>query len=251
MSAIRPLPDFAISLAFFTRLPLPHFTITDRKLGEAIWAAPVAGAVIALVVWLAAMAADAIGVPLLPAAALAIAVSLLVTGCLHEDGLADVADGFGGGKTVESKLEIMHDSRLGAYGAAALVVSILIRWSCIASLLQNDALLPGLIAAHAGSRAIFAKLIRETPLASQSGLASTVGDISDQSAWISLGLGVLALALLGFFGAFTTILVVVVLVLAFRQLCMRQISGVTGDTLGAAQQVAEIAILIAAASIAS
>ncbi len=59
---------------------------------------------------------------------------MLVTGCLHEDGLSDMADGFGGGKTRERKLEIMRDSRIGAYGASALILSVLIRWSAIAQL---------------------------------------------------------------------------------------------------------------------
>ena len=68
------------------------------------------------------------------AAALALAAAMLATGCLHEDGLSDVADGFGGGKTRERKLEIMRDSRIGAYGAAALVMSVLIRWSALADL---------------------------------------------------------------------------------------------------------------------
>ncbi|RWP27249.1 MAG: adenosylcobinamide-GDP ribazoletransferase, partial [Mesorhizobium sp.] len=63
-----------------------------------------------------------------PAAALTLAATLLATGCMHEDGLSDVADGFGGGRTREKKLEIMHDSRIGAYGACALALSLLIRW---------------------------------------------------------------------------------------------------------------------------
>lgn len=243
------LSDIAISLVFFTRLPLPHFDIPGRKLGEAIWAAPLAGLAVAVVAWLVTEVAGFFDVPTLAIAALAIATTMLFTGCLHEDGLADVADGFGGGKDIERKLEIMHDSRLGTYGAAALLLTVLVRWSCIVALVQRDAALAGLVAAHVGSRSIFASLIRDTPLASQSGLAGTVGPVPAQATWLSIGLGIAALLLLGVFGAIATILLVLAVTVAFRQLCMRQIGGITGDTLGAAQQLAEIAILLAAASI--
>lgn len=248
LSSLKP-HDIAISLVFFTRLPLPHFDLPDRKLGDAIWAAPLAGLAVALVVWLVTLVADFFGVPSQATAALALAATMLVTGCLHEDGLADVADGFGGGKTTERKLEIMHDSRLGTYGAATLFASALLRWACIVPLVQHDAVLFGLIAAHVGSRAIFAKLIRETPLASQSGLAATVGPISDDSAWFSLALGVVALLWLGVFGAFIAFLLLAAILVAFRQLCLKQIGGINGDTLGAAQQIAEVTILLAAASV--
>ena len=77
---------------------------------------------------------------------------MVVTGCLHEDGLSDTADGFGGGKTVERKLEIMRDSRLGTYGAAALMISILLRWTALATMLDGADVICALIAAHVGSR---------------------------------------------------------------------------------------------------
>ena len=243
------LSDVAISLVFFTRLPLPHFDAPDRKLGDAIWAAPIAGLAVAVVVWLVTVAADFFGVPSPAAAALALAATMLVTGCLHEDGLADVADGFGGGKTAERKLEIMHDSRVGTYGVAALIAFALLRWTCLVTLVQHDAVLPGLIAAHVASRAIFARLIHDTPLASQAGLAATVGTISDDSTWVSLAIGVAALLFLGGFVAFVTLLLLVAMIVAFRQLCINQIGGLNGDTLGAAQQIAEVTILLAAPAV--
>lgn len=243
------LTDIRIALAFFTRLPQPHFHAPDRKLGEAIWAAPVAGLAVALLGWLVFLIADTLGIPTLPAAALILATTIAVTGSLHEDGLADVADGFGGGKTLEHKLEIMHDSRLGTYGGAALALSLLLRWSALATVVSHDAALLALVAAHVGSRAIFAKLTRETPLASQSGLAASVGDIPDRSAMLALAIGAAALLCLGIFGAFVTAIAVVVIVVAVRQLCLRQIGGLTGDTLGAAQQLAEITILLAASAV--
>lgn len=245
---IRPLDDIRIALVFFTRLPLPAFNAPDRKLGDAMWAAPLAGLAIALVGWLVGLLAVALGIPTLPTAALVLGALLLTTGCLHEDGLSDVADGFGGGKTLERKLEIMHDSRLGTYGGAALAVSLMLRWSALATAISHETALLALVAAHVGSRAIFAKLIRETPLASQSGLAASVGEIPDRSALLSLAIGAVALLCLGVFAAFVTVIALTAIIIGFRQLCLRQIGGLNGDTLGAAQQIAEITILLAASA---
>ncbi|HEY5819523.1 MAG TPA: adenosylcobinamide-GDP ribazoletransferase, partial [Mesorhizobium sp.] len=97
------LSDVLVALVFFTRLPLPSF-MSDRKLGEVIWAAPLVGLVVALLGAIVFALVDALDVPTLPAAAITLAAMMLLTGCLHEDGLADVADGFGGGKTIERKL---------------------------------------------------------------------------------------------------------------------------------------------------
>lgn len=238
--------DILVCLIFFTRLPLARFGSPDRRLGEAIWAAPIAGLAVALIGALTFAVVDFLGVPSLPAAGITLAAIMLTTGLLHEDGLSDVADGFGGGKTVERKLEIMHDSRLGTYGAAALVVASLIRWSALANLAAHDQMLIGLIAAEVASRSIFARLLIDTPLAAQGGLASTVGAISDRSAWTSLAIGAAALLFLGPFAAFVTALACLVVVVAFRQLCLRQIGGLNGDTLGAAQQLVEITVLVAA-----
>lgn len=238
--------DVLVCLVFFTRLPLKRSP--EKPLGEAIWAAPLAGLAVALLGVLAFEIVNFLGVPTLPAAAVTLAAILLTTGLLHEDGLADVADGFGGGKTPERKLEIMHDSRLGTYGAAALLMSALIRWTAIANLVSHEQVLFGLIAAHVASRSIFARLLIDTPLASQSGLAATVGAISDNSAWLSLLIGAVSLLLLGPFAAFVTALVCVIAVVAFRQICLRQVGGLTGDTLGAAQQLVEITILVAASA---
>jgi len=245
----NPIADIAFCVSFFTRLPIVEFDARDRKLGDAIWAAPLAGLLVAIIAAFVLTVASVFGVPRWPAAALALAATMLATGCLHEDGLADVADGFGGGKTVERKLEIMHDSRLGTYGATALMMSVLIRWSALAAIGPSVDLLCALIAAHVGSRAVFAQLLRSTPLATQSGLAATVGPVSQDTARLALGLGAIGLLFLGIWGAIGAAVVTAVVVIAFRSLCLRQIGGLNGDTLGAAQQLAEITILITASAI--
>ncbi len=184
------------------------------------------------------------------AAALALAAAMLATGCLHEDGLSDVADGFGGGRTRAQKLDIMRDSRIGAYGAAALVMSVLIRWSALADLGTAGAAFAGLIAAHVASRALMPALMHLTPPARTDGLAAGAGSVSQETALIAAAIGGVALLFcLGLSGALIAAILLALLFSLFRQLCLNQIGGHTGDTAGALQQAAEIAILVTASAI--
>src|SRR5580700_12022422 len=126
--------DLKASVAFLTRLPVAGATpTTGADIARAAWAFPLAGVLVALIAAVIYAVAHKIGSPPWVAAALGVAATLAVTGCLHEDGLADTADGFGG-DTRERKLEIMRDSRIGTYGVCALTLSILLRVSAIASL---------------------------------------------------------------------------------------------------------------------
>src|ERR1700704_6383440 len=114
---------------------------------------PVVGALIGAVVGLICLALRAIGVPDLAAAALALGASAILTGALHEDGLADVADGYGGGRDRDAKLEIMRDSRLGTYGALILMVSFVTKLSALA-VLPDNYVVQSMIAAHALARGV-------------------------------------------------------------------------------------------------
>src|SRR5690606_6449481 len=126
----------------------------SRTLAQAIWAAPLVGVAVAVAASAVHALASAAGLSPGVAAALGLGAAMLTTGCLHEDGLSDVADGFGGGRTRDRKLEIMRDSRIGAYGASALLMSALIRWSALAQLGNPLWVFCGLLAAHAASRAL-------------------------------------------------------------------------------------------------
>ncbi len=245
------LRDAALCLVFFTRLPLPAFDARGRTLARAIWAAPAAGLAVAL---LSALAyAVALGLFLSPATAatLALAVVLAATFCLHEDGLSDVADGFGGGRTREAKLEIMRDSRIGTYGTAALALSILIRWNALSDLATPAHMLSGLVAAHMASRGLFGAFMHMLPPARGDGLSASAGTVTRRTAALGLVFGLLPLFLLGVVAALVTAALLAAIFFAFRALCLRQIGGHTGDTLGALQQLAEIAVLLAAAAVLS
>ncbi|RVB97471.1 adenosylcobinamide-GDP ribazoletransferase, partial [Mesorhizobium sp. M7A.F.Ca.CA.002.15.2.1] len=147
LSPRQAVDDIALCLVFFTRLPLPVFDFRGRSLAAAIWAAPIAGLVVGLIGAIVFATAERFGLAMGPAAALALMATLLTTGCLHEDGLSDVADGFGGGKSRGRKLEIMRDSRIGAYGAAALALSLLVRWSALSEFVDPTQALFALLAA--------------------------------------------------------------------------------------------------------
>lgn len=241
--------DIRLGLVFFTRLPLPHFEVRDRSLADAIWTAPLVGFVVAFLAWLVFATGHALGLAEGPAAALAIAAAMLVTGCLHEDGLSDTADGFGGGRTRERKLEIMRDSRIGSYGAAALVLSVLARWSAIVEIEDPAPVFAALAAAHVGSRALIPAFMRHLPQARVDGLAAGVGAVADGAVIAALAIGALVLLFLGFKGAIVAALCLAILFFAFRKLCLAQIGGQSGDTIGALQQLAEIALLFTASAI--
>src|ERR1041384_6399585 len=146
------LSDLRIAIAFLTRIPMPHPEgAQPATFVRAHRAFPLVGAAIGLAVGLVYLGLLAIGLPNFAAAALALGASALVTGALHEDGLADMADGFGGGRDRAAKLEIMRDSRLGTYGAMILLVSFVAKVAALAALV-DAVIVPSLVAAHALAR---------------------------------------------------------------------------------------------------
>jgi adenosylcobinamide-GDP ribazoletransferase len=240
--------ELRTGLAFCTRLPVT--APGGGGLAQAAWTFPLAGVVVggigALVYWLA----DGLSLPPLVSATLAIAATALVTGCLHEDGLADTADGFGGGATRDRKLEIMRDSRSGAYGVMALIVSFLLRVGALASLAGPGLVALGLIAAHAGARAVLPLFMRAVPNARDDGLSAGAGTPEAGPASLAALLGLLALLLcLGVGAGLIAALLVVAVLPVLARLSLRQIGGQTGDVLGAVEQASEIAILLTVAAL--
>src|SRR5215469_4222063 len=151
----RIIGDLIVALGFYTRLPFPHERANaGADLARASWAAPLAGAVVGAIGALAYALAHAAGLGPLPAAGLTIVATLIVTGALHEDGLADTADAFGAGATPQTRLDIMRDSRIGTFGACALILSIGLRWVALASLVGPMRAAAALIAAHVAARAM-------------------------------------------------------------------------------------------------
>jgi adenosylcobinamide-GDP ribazoletransferase len=244
--------DIRTGLAFCTRLPLKPAPGADlaEDLARASWTFPIAGALIGLVGGVVYWLADGLGLDPLVAATLAVAATILMTGALHEDGLSDTADGLGGGGTKTRKLEIMRDSRSGAYGVLALVLSVLLRVGAIASLAEPGLVVAALIAAHAGARAALPLFMFLVPPARQDGLSATAGKPASGAAVTAVMLGLLAIALcLGVGAALLAALLVAAAFGLMSWLSIRQIGGQTGDVLGALEQASEILILLTAASL--
>jgi adenosylcobinamide-GDP ribazoletransferase len=242
--------ELSICVIFLTRVPLRAPTsIAKGDVSRALWAAPVigsaVGAVGAAVYWLMHM----LHVPPFAAAALSVAATVAATGALHEDGLADVADGFGGGATRARKLEIMRDSRIGTYGVCALVLSFMLRVGTLASLGAPALVAMALIAAHAAARAPMPAFMCLVPPARQDGMSAQAGAPPPASAIVAavLGIAVLMLCLGPPVGLPAALLIACGFALT-AWLCRRQIQGQTGDVLGTLEQLGEVIVLLVAAA---
>jgi adenosylcobinamide-GDP ribazoletransferase len=235
--------DVLQALALLSRLPTP---VSDTRRGaRAAWAYPVAGLFIGAVAALAGLTAHALGLPAALAALAALAGMVLSTGAMHEDGLADLADGAWGGWTRQQRLDIMRDSRIGAYGVIALVLGLAARWAALWLLFEvaATAAAAAIMAAAALSRAVMPALMAALPHARADGLSHGVGSARPATAAIALALGaVIALVFTGS-GAIAAVIWAGGATLAVGAVARVKLGGQTGDILGAAQQLAEIAIL--------
>jgi adenosylcobinamide-GDP ribazoletransferase len=247
------LPSFQDLIAAFmllTRLPVGRLGSGSSDLARSVWAFPVVGLVVGLIGALFYWLLHGTGVPAWLAACWTVAATLIASGAFHEDGLADTADGFGGGRTRERKLEIMRDSRIGSYGAATLALSLLIRIGALAALERPHAVLVALIAAGmAGRGAMIVPLLLLSP-ARTDGMASGLGHIPQWSAGLGLGLvGLVLLLLLPVGGAFIVAAAAAGAALLMTQLARAQVGGHTGDVLGAAEIAVECVVLTVLAAI--
>jgi adenosylcobinamide-GDP ribazoletransferase len=245
--------QLCLAATFLTRLPLG--AAPDAAFGalaEAAWAFPLVGAVIGGLCALAYAVAGWIGIPVLPAALIAVGAGVALTGALHEDGLADTADGLGGGRDREAKLAIMRDSRSGAYGVLALVFSVGLRAASLAAIAADGRVAAALIAAHAAARGVLPLVLRGLPPARADGLGAAAGRPEPGAAWTAAGLGALvALIALGLLPGIAALLCAGAAAAALAGLARRQLGGYTGDVLGAIEQGSEIIIMLAAAAWAS
>ncbi|CAD7045679.1 adenosylcobinamide-GDP ribazoletransferase [Pseudorhizobium endolithicum] len=238
-------------------MPARFFEGHDGSVSRAVRAFPAAGVLIAagpalVLALLLQMDAD----PLLPVV-VALTVLTILTGALHEDGLADAADGFGGGRDREHALSIMKDSRAGSYGVIALILSLALRTAALAALAEGKAALPalGLMAAAAISRGLMVWHWAALPSARPNGVAVAAGRPAAASRTFALTSAAL-LALLLLLPAVSPVPVLLAGALAalaalgVTRLATRKIGGHTGDTIGATQQASEIVFLASLALIA-
>lgn len=255
MQTDRIAKDIACALRFYSRLPVPGGDADAHaapSLDRIAYAIPLAGLVIGLAGALALLAALALKLPAFLAATLAVTALALATGGFHEDGLADTADGLGGGRDRAQKLAIMRDSRIGSYGATALMLALLLRIGALAALVTAAGPLRAaltLMAAGTISRAAGILLLRALPPARADGAGATFGQPSPDAALSCALVAALAVAVIlvpsfGVGAAFAGLIGPVAALALMARLSGRLIGGATGDVAGATQQVAEIVFLI-------
>jgi adenosylcobinamide-GDP ribazoletransferase len=244
MNPLDELRYFFTALGYFTRVPVPRWVGFERDyLNAAARYFPLVGAMVggvAALVYLAASRVFPAGIAVL----LSMAATLVLTGAFHEDGLADCADAFGGGYMREDVLRIMHDSRIGAFGAIALVVMLMLKWQTLAAFSSTRAARM-MLAAHAASRVFAISFLVTLDYVRAEGKAKPVAQrMSVSSFALACVFGLPWLVWLDWKLACVTFAVLAVMRFFIGRYFVRRIGGYTGDCLGFAQQVFEIAIYL-------
>lgn len=235
ISALARRDEALLALVFLTRLPLGRFLPARiLPLARAVWAFPLVGALIGAIAALPLCLPGPAGLQ----AALSVALSLWLTGALHEDGLADLADATGG-RDREDKLRIMRDSRIGSYGTLALIATTALRIAALGVLGPVH-----LIVAAASGRVAIALMMATLPPARGDGLGQGAGRPGRGNVALAVLLGAGALLACGAAGIGAALAGICV-ILALRAWARRWLGGQTGDVLGSASVLAETTILVA------
>lgn len=254
MSLSSPWHDLIAGLRFYSRLPLPPLAGEDGAhappdLDRLAPMVPLVGAVLGGLAGLVLVPASWLWPPVI-AAILCVAAAVVMTGAFHEDGLADTADSFGG-YTIDKRLEIMRDSRIGTFGAAALGLALLLRVTVIAGLVDQAgawATLLALMASGALSRTAALLLFVRLAPARPDGAGQAAGQPGSRAILraevLAAALATLVLPAAGLPAVFVAAIVAALIGLLAVRLARAHLGGHTGDVAGATQQVAEIAILL-------
>ncbi len=250
--------DLFSALRFYSRLPVP--SREDRadnwaapNMDEIAYAVPIAGAVMGLLGGITLVLGSMAGFPDFLSATLALMILALASGAMHEDGLADTADGWGGGRDPEHRLMIMRDSRLGTFGVMSLIFSVLLRLGALMALMAAFSPIQAacaLVAASAASRATGILMLRALPSARKDGASASFGQPSHKAAlscalMAALIVAVILIPLFGVGATFSTIIVLGITLYLMACASRRMLDGQTGDVAGATQQLGEIAFLLA------
>jgi len=233
--------NFLVALSFLTRIPVRHKH--EPQVGSAAPWFPFVGIVVGAIVGGVAWGVSNLTTPLV-GAAVGVLCGVLITGAFHEDGLADIADAFVGGWTTEQRLKILKDPLHGSYGVAALCGSIVLR-VCALSAIPPREMFVTAITAHCLARAGALALMLTTALARHEGLGSDyVKSLRTSSTTISLIVSLAIVIVLTGVWAVAAVGATIVGAMTLRFWSKKKIGGITGDVLGAAEQVSEALILV-------
>lgn len=232
--------DFLRASALLSRVPLR--ADFSHRTASAAWAYPLVGLWLGLCGVFVGGLAFWVGLRAEAAAGLVLLAGIVLSGAMHEDGLADTADGLWGGWTPARRLEIMRDSRIGTYGVLALGLSLLLRFSALVVLLPVAPM--AVVCAAIASRGAMVAVMHALPHARGDGLSRSTGHPSFEAAAIAVGIAMIA----ALCGSVWALVFGIAATVACARLARAKIAGQTGDILGATQQVVEITVLLTLAA---
>ena len=243
------LLDLISSVLYFTRIPVNwnYFSKKPPNLTKAAWSFPIIGFLVGILSGIFGDLCMFIDLPIFLSCVIAITFSIVLTGAFHEDGLADMADGFGAGGTAVKINKIMHDSRLGTYGTAALTLGLLIRLGLVVSLVElgNSLILILSVGFASGKLAIiFLRNLYKTSKFSKTG--SIIENVSILKLILAT---ILWFFPIYFFFPLVSILLgvlfIFVVIFLIGNMSKQKLGGLTGDVLGATAFISELAFLFA------
>lgn len=247
LSLSRIKEDFFASLMLLTRIPIKWEKIspeTPPNLNRCLWCYPIIGLIVSCITAAVYYIAIWINIPQVVSAIIAIITMIFITGSFHEDGLADVADGFGGGNTIEKKLSIMRDSRIGTYGSVALITSLILKIAILAKFETQQTVI-ALIISGVFSRLMILYILLILKPARSDSLSSEAGKPAPSSLVIATFASMLiAAALINPTIVIYIFMISISATIVLSIIAHRQISGYSGDVLGATQQISELSVYI-------
>ena len=240
--------DILLSVSFLTRIPISKDLLFERNLMDAAWSFPLIGGLVGFLGGMVALLLSYFNISSIVISFITIGAIILLTGGLHEDGLADTADGFGSNKNPEDKINIMRDSQIGVYGTLALIIAISVKAVALSELINKDqffACIIALIVSGSLSRSTIIGIAFFLEKASETGLASFAGKPRATGVGICFLISILlCIFLLPSTKVLAAILISIVTTVVIGFLSKKQINGYTGDILGTTQVLSETALLI-------
>ena len=242
------LIDFFASLMFFTRIPInwSYFSDEAPDLTRAAWSFPLVGFIVGALSGSIGEIFILINIPTFLSCSIAIAFSLLITGAFHEDGLADMADGFGAGGSSQKINKIMHDSRLGTYGTSALILGLLIRIGLVSYLVDLGFTLFIILGVAFSTGKLSIILMRNLyNISSLAKIGSIIDPISNNKIFIAALIWLIpAVCFFSFFAIIWSLFLVLIVVFIIGNKSKRKLGGITGDVLGATAFITELTFLL-------
>lgn len=243
----RYLLDLAASIMFFTRIPInwTFFSKEPPNLTRAAWCFPFVGFIIGILSGMIGDLCILINLPIFLSCSIAVSLSVLITGAFHEDGLADMADGFGAGGSADNINKIMHDSRLGTYGTVSLILAFFIRLSLVIELAELGYSIILILSTGFASGKLALLFLRNsfnTSIFSRTG--SIIEYVSPAKLTVATILWLLpSIFIFPFSGILLGIFLVSVALFCIGRMAEKKIGGITGDVLGAGAFLTELVFL--------